>query len=1819
MDLCTLAFRGDVQQAQNLLQAGDNPNTNSLLWNALLACVVDSDPSVLDSNTHTKSDSDVYHALPLHCAVMQGHYDMVQLLLDHGASITKKDSRERTALICCIYGSCDTLTITPMNQASVTKVTSNNIAIGRLLLRTLKKDTLEEPELFNECVNEPQSGPLLRGVTPLCLAAYLGKTEMIRILIQNGAFPDAKDLNGSTPLMYAAREGHTKAVEVLLFFQALPTIQDNYGWTSVQYAEPFAVIVKLLNAKISTLEAAAAAAAGSKKKTAKSLTPLAPVLGTREPYQAVTDGTPTPTVSSSLRHTPLTLPPCVSDPYGTTLPALAVGLTPTEQYVLFSSIKNGELGGVESVLQGRHGHAAALYVDPQSGLTALQYAVRHRPLRSPESLSIVQLLIQSGAVANAANTKTGKTALHYILRDPYPEKVESATVKIESNALKNETVTGLIQEEYNPLKKTVCDIIRFLLESKASANGADGSGHHPLHYASRTGEIEFVKILLENGADVTAINRKGKRADQDCESVSIIKMLQNVLSNPIQSNAKKPNGSVTVFKSISEDVFSAEQSHLHVANEAMSQKTVDTADINPSYSKRATNIGSSVEDVNTVESGDNPNLTDAITNPHILSKRPMTNTPHQLHQSSVNSLPEECTSRNPNSDPNSDPDPESALVPESQLQCQSELGSSTLTITEKTAQSPPFIASVPDQAHMNNDDIQKSDHILMKQIYHTLCASRDSAMDLPTTDTMGLFKQLLSDSDRRCTLLEHELDQVTADEAVRSSAFQDHIKRIEQDVLIAEARMEKSSKEVARLSESLKDAEQRADMSKASLDSLMMAYQKSLDISHRLANTVDEQHDAIDQLEGMLAGDKPRHASGRGRGRDVYGSAQALLDMSLLCCAAQFDLDAIEKCMAASQTHLEEVRTERTALLSRAGLTQLEPMERDEDLLKLINEKEQRILERIEKYKSEHAAAQLVVNASIANYTAEQNLQADVFENLGSDVTANDKEDSIHVPQPCTWVNQYQNMSLLLDTFDFEWNQITTSRDESKPIQIARVYAKTTTTDGSDLRVAISPNTVARLLQVSQRTLRMHSQCIEELSGSSKSTLMKLEHSQSKLQDTTRHLLMAKNELKDLAGKFSRMDDEMVVIESKLDVVNQSRLEEIQNVRQLVSLLVGGSNTPWGGGVRNSPNGGFIEEKMLDDDCVSIQQHEGLVGSVKYLLASIDAGLLERAGRGEDVDMNLDEMPVLPILSGDVSATAAGQKDIDLHRYALQAYAVVHLSLCRLKSYCESLGVAMHALKDENAMLQSWQSAMLVYSPNTHLQSGDTMKLRNHIMHHRRSRSATSSPLVSLMEDPQTLPSMSEISTKYLRSNTRPVLSRLNIPGSSKPTSKKYDRDRLVVSMSPISPVIDSSMWSDYPVSSSTMKHESNDHDFEAASSRTPQNSRFESIVLPNSAKLPSARLEPHLDPLGALHENDIQMLLTPTPVLQHMPYTYSTKNSFSSDDSAALPITLVEKSIAKAKRLHMENSGLVDVEGDSLVPATELCVTGKVGEYLDALESLKADMLHDPMGKIHSGRDDMASGVGGGSGSGSGSAVNDAVAGAQIKKLAYKEMVRKLIAAMKAESGMSDTHLTVDTVSAQDTTVAAALSYSNDGSVAQRSLMAAGTVASVATGVGGAEHSPSIPTHPTVPYQMTVALNSDSMTIAPTADPEDADDETPIGKLVSRTSPGLDVGATRRRFHDRRLGQVLSSLQTRPIEVGLDRPLRIEGVASVPDDSFLSPDRSPASPLAQPYLEDIHVRSPYPRHGSGRAAFPSADDERFKKTDDMHSALVARLRKVNI
>jgi ankyrin repeat protein len=75
------------------------------------------------------------------------------------------------------------------------------------------------------------------GWPPLVYAAYNGHKEIVDTLIGKGAEVNAKTENGSTALFFASRFGHLDAVKALLRHRADPTVVNDQGETALDWAQ----------------------------------------------------------------------------------------------------------------------------------------------------------------------------------------------------------------------------------------------------------------------------------------------------------------------------------------------------------------------------------------------------------------------------------------------------------------------------------------------------------------------------------------------------------------------------------------------------------------------------------------------------------------------------------------------------------------------------------------------------------------------------------------------------------------------------------------------------------------------------------------------------------------------------------------------------------------------------------------------------------------------------------------------------------------------------------------------------------------------------------------------------------------------------------------------------------------------------------------------------------------------------------------------------------------------------------------------------------------------------------------------------------------------------------------------------------------------------------------------------------------------------------------------------------------------------------------------------------------------------------------------
>lgn len=142
------------------------------LKKTLNACVDSAEPHVAVCCVLQRGET------ALHMAARAGQVEVVRCLLRNGAIV---DARARVRLLLSM--------VTPHRA-----LLYSELAVFTLLtLCHLQEDQ-----------------------TPLHIASRLGKTEIVQLLLQHMAHPDAATTNGYTPLHISAREGQVETASVLL-------------------------------------------------------------------------------------------------------------------------------------------------------------------------------------------------------------------------------------------------------------------------------------------------------------------------------------------------------------------------------------------------------------------------------------------------------------------------------------------------------------------------------------------------------------------------------------------------------------------------------------------------------------------------------------------------------------------------------------------------------------------------------------------------------------------------------------------------------------------------------------------------------------------------------------------------------------------------------------------------------------------------------------------------------------------------------------------------------------------------------------------------------------------------------------------------------------------------------------------------------------------------------------------------------------------------------------------------------------------------------------------------------------------------------------------------------------------------------------------------------------------------------------------------------------------------------------------------------------------------------------------------------------------
>jgi hypothetical protein len=173
--------------------------------------------SSIVSSVHGNGLAARYRGTPLMCAASQGHTSVVQLLLEHNASVESSNDRGLTPLaVAAVRGHESTVRLLLEYNACVTSTNDNErtalshaAARGHESIARLLLDNAADIEARDRLHR-----------TPISIAAENGHEVVVRLLLERGAAVDSRAEGDETPLMIAARHGFVSGTSLLLTHNA---------------------------------------------------------------------------------------------------------------------------------------------------------------------------------------------------------------------------------------------------------------------------------------------------------------------------------------------------------------------------------------------------------------------------------------------------------------------------------------------------------------------------------------------------------------------------------------------------------------------------------------------------------------------------------------------------------------------------------------------------------------------------------------------------------------------------------------------------------------------------------------------------------------------------------------------------------------------------------------------------------------------------------------------------------------------------------------------------------------------------------------------------------------------------------------------------------------------------------------------------------------------------------------------------------------------------------------------------------------------------------------------------------------------------------------------------------------------------------------------------------------------------------------------------------------------------------------------------------------------------------------------------------------
>ncbi|KAH8995437.1 ankyrin repeat-containing domain protein [Lactarius akahatsu] len=503
-----------------------------------------SEERCVDVDAHRKD-----HWTPLHLASHCGNPEVARVLLDHGANPNAEDNTLRTPLHHVAGGHYESQEVgvrlsrlllecgvdvnaqdssrqTPLHLASI----NGRLEIVQVLLEhaTVKNDRGQNSSHLSleECGVEVNARRM-DDWTPLHLASYHGRLEIVRALLDHGASANAENNQGETPLylvsrgVYDSQDDGVCIARLLLERGGDANAQRKDNWTPLHAASYFGRpgIIRIL------LDNGAEANAENRQGK-NSLDQVS-----RGEYGSQEDGA---------RVAQLLL-------------ERGVGVNASDKDH-WTPLHSASYYGRSEIVRVLLDHGANVNAENHEGETPLELVSRGKYNSEDDGVRIAQLLLDRGADVKA-QPKGHWTPLNWASYYGKPDIVRllvdhGATVNLNANeSLLRTPLHDVSRGEYK-FQDDGARVAQILLERGADVNAQDINRETPLHFASVSGRLEIARVLLDHGAIATtetydsetplhAISR-GKYDAQDSTRLARLLMEHGVDANAPDKDQDTP-------------------------------------------------------------------------------------------------------------------------------------------------------------------------------------------------------------------------------------------------------------------------------------------------------------------------------------------------------------------------------------------------------------------------------------------------------------------------------------------------------------------------------------------------------------------------------------------------------------------------------------------------------------------------------------------------------------------------------------------------------------------------------------------------------------------------------------------------------------------------------------------------------------------------------------------------------------------------------------------------------------------------------------------------------------------------------------------------------------------------------------------------------------------------------------------------------------------------------------------------------------------------------------------------------------------------------